>query len=81
MAISRTSKILLIVGGVLIVLFVVGVIAIALIAESMGRPSVDNNSVLVLKLSGTLPDYVPADAMRFAVFVYITKEYIDNACP
>jgi protease-4 len=61
MAISRTSKILLIVGGVLIVLFVVGVIAIALIAESMGRPSVDNNSVLVLKLSGTLPDYVPEE--------------------
>ena len=61
MAISRTSKILLIVGGVLIVLFVVGVIAIALIAESMGRPSVDNNSVLVLKLSGGLPDYVPEE--------------------
>ena len=59
MAISRTSKVLLILGGVLIVLFVVGIVALALIAERMGRPSVENNSVLVLKVSGALPDYVP----------------------
>src|SRR6478736_3742420 len=59
MAISRTSKVLLIVGGLLIVLLVVGIIAFALIAERMSRPSVENNSVLVLKVSGDLPDYVP----------------------
>jgi len=63
MAISRTSKVLLIVGGILIVLFVVGVIGVALIAERMGRPSVENNSVLVLKLSGDLPDYVPDEPL------------------
>jgi protease-4 len=63
MAISRTSKIFLIVGGVLIVLFVVGIIALALIAERMGRPSVDDNSVLVLRLSGDLPDFVPEEPM------------------
>src|SRR3954462_3062268 len=61
MAISRTSKVLLIIGGILVVLFVVGIIAAALIAERMGRPTVDNNSVLVLKLSGGLPDYVPEE--------------------
>ena len=59
MAISRKSKVLLILGGVLIVLFVVGIVALALIAELIGRPSVENNSVLVLKVSGALPDYVP----------------------
>src|SRR4029079_15454181 len=63
MAISRTSKIPLIVGGVLIVFFVVGIIALALIAERLGRPSVDDNSVLVLKLSGDLPDFVPEEPM------------------
>src|SRR5262249_37598948 len=59
MAISRSSKVLLIIGGLLIVLFVGGIIALALIAERMGRPSVENNSGLVLKVSGDLPDYVP----------------------
>jgi protease-4 len=63
MAISRTSKIFLIIGGILIVLFVVGIIAIALFAERMGRPSVENNSVLVLRLSGDLPDYVPEEPL------------------
>jgi protease-4 len=63
MAISRTSKVLLIVGGLLIVLFVVGIIGLALIAERMGRPSVENNSVLVLKISGDLPDYVPEEPL------------------
>jgi protease IV len=63
MAISRTSKVLLILGGVLIVVFVFGIIIVALLAERLGRPSVDNNSVLVLKLSGDLPDYVPEEPM------------------
>jgi protease-4 len=71
MAISRTSKILLVVGSVLIVLFVVGIIAVALFAERMGRPSVENNSVLVVKLSGDLPDYVPEEP--FAKFVGIQQ--------
>ena len=61
MAISRTSKVLLIVGGILVVLFVVGIIGLALIAERMGRPTVENNSVLVLRLAGDLPDFVPEE--------------------
>ena len=63
MAISRTSKVLLLIGGVLIVLFVIGIIVIALLAERFGRPSVENNSVLVLRLSGDLPDYTPEEPM------------------
>ena len=63
MAISRTSKVLLLIGGVLIVLFVIGIIVVALLAERFGRPSVENNSVLVLRLSGDLPDYVPEEPM------------------
>jgi len=63
MAISKTSKVLLILGGILIVLFFVGVIVLAVVAESMGRPSVPENSVLVLNVSGALPDYVPEEPL------------------
>ena len=61
MAISKTGKTLLIVGAVLIVFVLVSIIGIALFAESLGRPSVPDNSVLVLKISGDLPDYSPDD--------------------
>lgn len=61
MAISKTSKTLIIIGGILLAFFLVAVIGIALIAESIGKPNVAENSVLVLKISGSLPDYVPDD--------------------
>lgn len=60
---SKTGKILLIGGGVLIVFFLIAIIGIALLAESLGRPDVPENSVLVLNVSGTLPDYSPDDPM------------------
>lgn len=61
MAMSKTSKVLLVLGGFLIVAFVIGVIVLALVVERMGRPSVDDNSVLVLKIAGDLPDFVPEE--------------------
>jgi protease IV len=67
MAMSKTSKVLLIVGGVIFTVLVVGIIAIVLVAESLGRPEVPNNSVLVLSISGDLPDYVPEDQLAKAV--------------
>lgn len=67
MAMSKTSKVLLIIGGIFLVVVVVGVIAVALLAESFGRPSVPNNSVLVLNISGDLPDYVPEDQFARAL--------------
>lgn len=62
MAMSKTGKVLLIVGGVLLALFLVAVIGIALLAESMNKPKVADNSVLVLNVSGNLPDYAPEDS-------------------
>lgn len=47
-----------VVGG-LLVLLLVAVIGIALIAESLNKPDVPENSVLVLNVSGELPDYAP----------------------
>jgi protease-4 len=61
MAMSKTGKILLITGGVLVVFFLVLIIGIALLAESLGKPDVPNNSVLVLNVSGELPDYSRED--------------------
>lgn len=63
MAMSKTAKTLLIVGGVLVVLFLVAIIGIALLAESLSKPKVADNSVLVLKLSGDLPDFAPEEPM------------------
>ena len=64
---SKTSKVLLLVAGIIFVVVVVGIIAIAVLAESLGRPSVPDNSVLVLNVSGDLPDYVPEDQFAKAI--------------
>jgi protease IV len=61
MAMSGTKKALLIIGGILFAFLLVAIIGIALIAESIGKPDVKNNSVLVLNISGSLPDYVADD--------------------
>ncbi|HEY0657459.1 MAG TPA: S49 family peptidase, partial [Pyrinomonadaceae bacterium] len=63
---SKTAKVLLIVGGVVFAVFLVAIIGIALVAESLGKPEVPENSVLVLKVSGDLPDYAPENAMAKA---------------
>lgn len=57
MAMSKTGKTLLIIGGILFALVLVAVIGLALLVESAGRPNVSSNSVLVLNVSGDLPDY------------------------
>ena len=67
MAISKTSKILLIIGGVLLLFFMIGVVAIVAILSSVGKPSIASNSVLSLNISGELPDYVAEDQFAKAV--------------
>jgi hypothetical protein len=61
MAMSKTAKTLLIIGGIFLAVILVSVIGIALLLEFSGKPSVAKNSVLVLKVSGDLPDYSPED--------------------
>ncbi|MGI9054369.1 MAG: signal peptide peptidase SppA [Pyrinomonadaceae bacterium] len=63
MAVSKTAKIFLIVGGIVFALVLVAIIGIALIVSSVGKPDVPENSVLVLNISGDLPDYNPPDPM------------------
>ncbi|HYY41104.1 MAG TPA: signal peptide peptidase SppA [Pyrinomonadaceae bacterium] len=69
MAITRTGKVVLVVGSmVLAVVLVVGLV-VGLLFWSLrdNEPALASNSVLVLKLEGTLPDYAPEDpvASRF----------------
>ena len=61
MAMSKTKKIILAVVGILFVAVVAAVIGIAVWISSVGKPDVPDNSVLVLKISGSMPDYVPDD--------------------
>jgi len=63
MAMSKTGKIFLLLGGILIALLIVAVVGIIYASRSMGRPDVADNSVLVLRLSGDLPDYVAEEPL------------------
>lgn len=56
----------MVVAGVIAAVVIVGLIGLFLLAETLGRPSVPENSVLVLNISGGLPDYVPDDELAKA---------------
>jgi|CXWL01.1.fsa_nt_gi protease-4 len=66
MAISKTAKVFLLVGGILTALLVVAIIGIIVASRSMGQPDVANNSVLILNVSGALPDYVAEEPLAKA---------------
>ena len=61
MATSKTAKILLILGGVFLLFLLVGIIGLGILVSSFSRPTVASNSVLILNVSGDLPDYVAED--------------------
>ncbi len=63
---SKTAKIFLLLGGILFALFIVAVVGIIFATRSMGRPDVAENSVLVLSVSGALPDYVAEEPLAKA---------------
>ncbi len=67
MATSKTAKVLIIGGAVALILFLVAVIGIALIVSSIKQPDVAQNSVLLLNVSGSLPDYTPDDRVARAL--------------
>ncbi len=67
MAMSKTSKVFLLLGGVFLLLVILGVIALIVASRSMGQPTVASNSVLILNLSGELPDYVAEEPLAKAL--------------
>lgn len=66
MAMSRTRKIVLIITGVALAVFLFVVLGITLLfmAFRHSGPAIADNSVLVLRVSGPMPDYVPENPMR-----------------
>src|SRR5215813_12670573 len=66
MAMSGTRKTVLIVGGILGVLILFGVLGVAIlwVALGKGEPTIRDNSVLALRVAGSLPDYTPDDPFK-----------------
>ena len=66
MGMSTTRKVLVTIGGILLGLVLICVVGIAIIVSAFrgNRPSIRDNSVLALRVSGPLPDYVPDDPFR-----------------
>lgn len=66
MAMSTTRKVVLTILGIVLGLALVVVVAAAIIVSAFrgDRPSIRDNSVLALKISGPMPDYVPDDPFR-----------------
>src|SRR2546423_2424771 len=66
MAMSKTRKVVLTISGILIGLVLLAVIGIAILVSLVRgqRPSIRDNSVLEVRVSGPLPDYVPDDPFR-----------------
>jgi protease-4 len=66
MAMSRTRKTVLIITSIVVGLVLVALIGLALLVAAVRKsePSIADNSVLNLRVSGSLPDYVPYDPLR-----------------
>jgi protease-4 len=58
---SRTAKTLIILGAVLVVFLVVCLVGVVIFMQLRNKPSVPANSVLVMKVTGEMPDYSPQD--------------------
>ena len=66
MPMSRTRKVVLIISGIILAIILFVALGVALLYAALRRsePTIRDNSVLVLRLSGSMPDYVPEDPMR-----------------
>ncbi len=66
MAMSRRRKVILILVGVALALVLLTVIGVALLISAVrgNEPNIRDNSVLSLKIRGSMPDYVPEDPVR-----------------
>ena len=66
MAMSRTRKTVLIITSIVVGLVLVALIGLALLVAAVRKsePSIADNSVLNLRVAGSLPDYVPYDPVR-----------------
>jgi len=66
MAMSSTRKTVLIISSIVVGLLLVALIGLAILVAAVRKnePTIADNSVLNLHVSGSLPDYVPYDPLR-----------------
>jgi protease-4 len=66
MAMSGTRKAVLIIGGIFAGLILMAIVGVAVIwmAFRKGEPPIRENSVLTLRVAGSLPDYSPDDPFK-----------------
>jgi protease-4 len=66
MAMSRTRKTVLIITSIVVALVLVALIGLAVLVAAVrgNEPTIADNSVLTLRVAGSLPDYVPYDPLR-----------------
>jgi protease IV len=66
MAMSRTRKTVLIITSIVLALVLVVLIGLAVLVAAFrhNEPVIENNSVLAMRVAGSLPDYVPDDPLR-----------------
>ena len=66
MAMSTTRKVVVFISSIVIGLVLISVLGIAIVVTLVrgNPPSIRDNSVLALRISGPLPDYVPDDPIR-----------------
>ncbi|MDX6614048.1 MAG: protease [Blastocatellia bacterium] len=66
MAMSGRRKTVLIIGGIVLALVLMVILGVAVIISAMrgGSPTIRDNSVLALRISGSMPDYLPEDPLR-----------------
>ncbi|HEY3102888.1 MAG TPA: signal peptide peptidase SppA [Pyrinomonadaceae bacterium] len=63
---STTRKVVLTISGIVLGLILVAFVGLAILVSAFRgeQPSIKDNSVLALKVSGPLPDYVPDNALN-----------------
>jgi protease IV len=66
MAMSGTKKALLIIGGIVAVFALVIVVGVAIVVSVLRKsePTIRDNSLLTLRVAGSLPDYSPDDPFK-----------------
>ena len=66
MAMSTTRKVVLAITGIVLGLLLIGFVVVAILVAAIRgeQPSIRENSVLTLRVSGPLPDYVPDNPLN-----------------
>jgi len=66
MAMSTTRKVILTITGIVLGMVLIGFVAVAILVSAIRgeQPSIRENSVLTLRVSGPLPDYVPDNPLN-----------------